>query len=161
MEARSSFLSYDKYSCRQLVLLLSSTLFWLAYLKEVLIRARGRGCIFNPSVKEGRFISVQIMEGDRKRENMARDLLHSMRQWCLEESVTKRRQIRALSLCRAWPAAPEGDVWWHRLLSTTVPTWAALGSHEEADLLYRHWCIPEQSCEELWVIRFPHPIWSQ
>lgn len=70
---------------------LLSTLFWLAYLTEVLIRVRGRGCIFNPSAKEGRFISVQVMEGGRKRENMARDQLHSMRQWCLEESVTKKK----------------------------------------------------------------------
>lgn len=122
---------------------------------DVLIRVRGRGCIFNPSAKEGRFISVQVMEGGRKRENMARDQLHSMRQWCLEESVTKRRQIRAPSLCRAGPAAPEGDVWWHRPLNTTFPTCAALGSHEAADLLYCHWCITEQSCEGFWVIRFP------
>lgn len=80
MEARSSFLSYDKYSYRQPVLSLSSTFFWLVYLKEVLISARGRGCIFNPSAKEGRLISVQVMEGGRKRGNMARDQLHSMRQ---------------------------------------------------------------------------------
>jgi hypothetical protein len=26
--------------------------FWLAYLKKVLIRTRGRGCIFNPTAKE-------------------------------------------------------------------------------------------------------------
>lgn len=116
---------------------------------DVLIRVGGRGCIFNPSAKEGRFISVQVMEGGRKRENMARDQLHSMRQWCLEESVTKRRQIRALSLCRAGPAAPEGDVWWHRPLNTTFPTCAAFGLSWSSRFivlsLVHHWA-------ELWGI---------
>lgn len=155
-EARHPFLSYDKQSYRELILSPLSTLCWRAYLKEVLISARGRGCIFNSSAKEGRFISVRVMEGGRKSGNMAGDQLHSIRQWCLEESVAKRRQIRALSLCRARPATPEGDVWWHRQLSTTFPTWAAFGSPEDADLLYCLWCVTEQSWEGLWVIGSTH-----
>lgn len=36
-----------------------------------------------------------------------------------------------------------------------LPNWATSGSHEQADLLYCHWCITEQrSCKELWVIGF-------
>ena len=89
LEAPSFHMTSNRAESQSYLPLLS-TLFWLAYLTEVLIRVRGRGCIFNPSAKEGRFISVQVMEGGRKRENMARDQLHSMRQWCLEESVTKK-----------------------------------------------------------------------
>lgn len=90
LEAPSFHMTSNRAESQSYLPLLS-TLFWLAYLTEVLIRVRGRGCIFNPSAKEGRFISVQVMEGGRKRENMARDQLHSMRQWCLEESVTKKK----------------------------------------------------------------------
>ena len=36
-----------------------------------------------------------------------------------------------------------------------LPNWAASCSHEQADLLYCHWCIIEQRrCKELWVIGF-------
>lgn len=94
------------------------------------------------------------MKGGREMGNMARSQLHSTRQWCLEEAVTKGEKSEQRP--SAEPASSVSR--WCMMIQVaecSFPNWAVPGSHKQADLLYCHWCITEQRhCKELWVIGF-------
>ena len=102
-----------------------------------------------------RFIWVQVMKGGRKRRNMARNQLYSMRHWCLRVSDKKEKNQRCFTL---QTIASSTSRWCMRLRpqSATFLTGLSWTSRFIALSLVHH---RARRCKELWVIGFFFFFW--
>lgn len=89
---------------------------------QVLITARGRGCIFNPFCRS---VKIYLSRNNRRRQEEGKygQESASFNETVMSGGVSdKKEKNQRVSLLRAWPAAPPGDIWWYRLLSATFLT---------------------------------------
>lgn len=132
-----------------------STLCWLAYLVQVLIPARERGHIFNPLCQSEEIYLSTSNERRQKEGKYGRESA-TVDETVMSEGVSdKKEKIQRRVTLQNTASSTSRWCMMRRAAECYLPHWAAWCSHEQADLLYCHWCIIEQRrCKELWVIGF-------
>lgn len=122
---------------------------------QVLITVRGRGYIFNPFCQR-KEIYLSGSNERRQEEGKCSQESATLDKTVISGGVSDKKEKNQSSVTLQSMASSNSR--WCMMIQVAeycCPNWTVLGSLEQTDLLYCHWCITKQrSCKELWVIGF-------